>query len=101
MRGAALRAKRKDHHGRELSGRNGSCETDRRRDGWPIVRLEGDSVTERWHINALWVAVFVAWLATGATFITGTMHSREADDDIQREIRTLKDIVMECRDAGT
>lgn len=56
-------------------------------------------MTDRWHINALWVAVFVAWLATGAMFMTGTMHSREEDDEIQSEIRALRDIVMECRGA--
>lgn len=57
-------------------------------------------MTDRWHINALWVAVFVAWLATGAMFLTGTTHSRDADEDIRREIRTLKDIILECRDVG-
>ena len=56
-------------------------------------------MNDRWHINALWVAVFVAWLATGAMFIAGTMHSRDADDDIQREIRALRDIVLECHGA--
>lgn len=42
------------------------------------------------HIGLLWIAVFVAWLATGAIFLTGTIHSRSEDDRIYQRVQQIE-----------
>lgn len=51
------------------------------------------------HISLLWVAVFIAWLAVGAMFFVGTMHSRDADEVIKSELQQLREAVKECTGA--
>ena len=53
------------------------------------------------HFLLMWLAVFTAWLATGAVFIMGTYKSQEIDAQIISRMDIIEQGVNECRRSAT